>query len=295
MLLKWWSEFFDDLRWVRGRSRHTVEAYRHDLELYAEFLESQKPLEEIFLFLKQKGLSPRSQARVISSIRTYLKFCLQKGDSIPPLHLLRPPKVKVPLPKALAWSDFEKLYQACVHEEPNKTMRNKMVLWLLYGMGCRVSELVALSVDDFLADQGAFKILGKNQKERLVPIPQVLLESIHDYLRDTRPLLLKASSGEKSFIINDRGHRPSRVDIWRWLDRWSKDAGFSETINPHRFRHGFATALLENGADLRSIQMLLGHSSIQTTQIYTHVSSSQLLKEVDRHLPLSGLDLPSVK
>lgn len=292
MLLKHWVEFFEDLKWVRGRSDHTVQAYRHDLELYQEFLEQGKSLDQIFVFLAHRGLSPRSQARVISSIRTYLRFCLQKGENIPSLHLLRPPRVKTQLPKPLHWEEFEKLHHSAHTPDVAKTARNRVMLWLLYGMGCRVSELTSLNLEDFKADQGLFKIMGKGRKERLVPVPQVLLLSLHEYLQQHRPLLLKKNTNEQSFLINDRGHRPSRIDVWRWLDRWSKDAGFAETIHPHRFRHGFATSLLANGADLRSIQMLLGHSSIQTTQIYTQVAPVQLVREVDEYLPVSPEVLP---
>jgi integrase/recombinase XerD len=165
-----------------------------------------------------------------------------------------------------------------------------MVLWLLYGLGCRVSELVTIDLEDYSAGEGIFKIKGKGGKQRVVPVPEILLSRITEYLENSRPQLIK-NPLERSFLINDRSHRPSRVDIWRWLAKWSKDAGFEETVNPHRFRHGFATSLLENGADLRSIQMLLGHSSIQTTQIYTHLVSSHLVREVDKHHPMSQIDI----
>ena len=295
-MLPLWVEFFEDLQFVRGRSIHTIAAYRHDLELYQKFKEAHPSpgVSEIFVFLKQQSLSARSQARVISSIRTYLKFCQSRDLPTPELMELRPPKIKAKLPKSLRFEEFQKLYQAASGDEAFKTVRNQTVLWLLYGLGCRVSELITLNLADYSPTEGWIKILGKGQKERLVPVPEFLFDKIKIYLNQSRSLLLK-NPAENSFVINDRGHRPSRVDIWRWLARWSKEAGFEEPVGPHQFRHGFATALLENGADLRSIQMLLGHSSIQTTQIYTHLVTSQLVREVDEHHPLTRLTIEEPK
>lgn len=289
-MLPMWTEFFEDLQFIRGRSLNTISAYRHDLELYETFTKTQKPTREIFDFFKKNQLSPRSQARVISSIRTYLKFCQNQGLAAPQLIELRPPKIKAKLPKSIKFTEFQTLYQAASTEISARTTRNQTVLWLLYGLGCRVSELITLSLNDYSPTEGWFKILGKGNKERLVPVPEVLFDKINLYLTESRPELIK-SENEMSFLINDRGHRPSRVDIWRWLARWSKDAGFDEPVGPHQFRHGFATALLEHGADLRSIQLLLGHSSIQTTQIYTHLVTSQLVREVDAHHPFAHTKL----
>ncbi len=287
MALQFWVEFFDDLQNVRGRSRNTVLAYRRDLELYGEFKSKHTDISGIYKFLQDKGLSKRSQARVISSTRTYLKFCELKGEECEDLRQLRPPKVKVGLPKTLSVQDFEKLVDAAVVEDLYKTKRNQLTLLLLFGLGCRVSELIGLDLTDFNETQAWLNITGKGGKERLVPLTDNLLMGLTYYLKSVRPHLVKAN--ETSVLINDRGKRPSRVDIWRWLDAWSKKAGFEETISPHRFRHGCATSLLEGGADLRSIQMLLGHSSIQTTQVYTHVNSKQLEAEVEEFHPLSDL------
>jgi len=156
---------------------------------------------------------------------------------------------------------------------------------LLFGLGCRVSELIGLNLEDYSQTEKWLKILGKGGKERLVPLTQQLSDGLNEYIRSMREPLLKERSS--TLLVNDRGNRPSRVDIWRWLAAWSAKAGFDEPVGPHRFRHGCATALLESGADLRSIQMLLGHSSIQTTQIYTNVTTQNLVKTVDEHHPLS--------
>ena len=267
MALDYWVEFFDDLQNVKGRSKNTVQAYRRDLELYEEFKNRHKDISFIFEFLKKHNLSTRSQARVISSVRTYLKFLESKGEKVDDLRQLKPPKVKVNLPKVVSLTEYRKLHQACVVENKYKAARNQLTLLLLFGLGVRVTELVGLNLTDFNETDAWLKVLGKGGKERLIPLTDNLLNELNAYLQTARPEL--AGENEKSILVNDRGKRPSRVDVWRWLSAWSASAGFEDTINPHRFRHGCATALLEGGADLRSIQMLLGHSSLQTTQIYT--------------------------
>jgi len=286
MALAHWVEFFDELQHVRGRSLNTVLAYRRDLELYTEFLAKHKDVSRIYEFLAKHKLSSRSQARVISSIRTYLRYCERQGEKVPTLRLLRPPKVKVSLPKALTVADFERLYKSCVAEgSAMRTARNQITLLLLFGLGCRVSELIGLNTNDYNQTEGWLKVLGKGSKERLVPLTQNLQKELEDYLKHVRPELMKQKT--PSILINDKGNRPSRVDIWRWLAAWAKAAGFDKPISPHKFRHGCATALLEGGTDLRSIQMLLGHSSIQTTQIYTSVTGQKVREEIEKHHPLA--------
>jgi integrase/recombinase XerD len=288
-LLPLWVEFFDELQHVRGRSQNTVMAYRRDLELYAQYkVNPMAAIPGFYDYMKKHKLSPRSQARVISSLRTYYKFCESRGRQAPELRELRPPKVKVGLPKTLSLDEFDKLIIASKVDDDFKTKRNHITLLLLFGLGCRVSELIGLNLEDYNETDRWLKILGKGNKERLVPLTDQLALTLNDYVQRTREHLLKEKSS--TMLVNDRGHRPSRVDIWRWLAAWSERAGFDEPVGPHRFRHGCATALLESGADLRSIQMLLGHSSIQTTQIYTNVTTQNLVKTVDEHHPLSQLD-----
>jgi len=289
MELPLWIEFFDELQNVRGRSLNTVMAYKRDLELWSLYKQKSTIISGFYEFMKKEKLSPRSQARVISSIRTYYRFCESRGQTCDELRELRPPKVKLSLPKALTTEDFEKLLKASITSDSNRTARNSLTLLLLYGLGCRVTELVGLDVQDFSPTDRWVKILGKGNKERLVPMTDRLVEALSYYLKENRPSLLKEKTD--AILINDRGHRPSRVDVWRWLDAWSAKAGFDETVNPHRFRHGCATALLEGGADLRSIQMLLGHASLQTTQIYTSVTTQVLSDTIEEHHPLSQMKL----
>ena len=285
MALDYWVEFFEDLQHVRGRSLNTVMAYRRDLELYEEFKSKHSEISHIYEYMSKKGLSVRSQARVVSSLRTYLRFCEKQGQKVPELRQLRPPKVKVGLPRGLTTEDFLRLFNACEVENPYRTARNQVTLLMLFGLGCRVSELIGLDIVDFNETDGWVRVQGKGGKERLIPLTEKLLRELKDYLVHVRSHLVKKA--DNAILINDRGRRPSRVDIWRWLSAWSEKAGFDEPVSPHKFRHGCATALLESGADLRSIQMLLGHSSIQTTQIYTNVSAAKIRDEIDRNHPLS--------
>jgi integrase/recombinase XerD len=287
MALQLWVDFFEDLQHVRGRSHNTVMAYRRDLELYDEFQNTGQELPRFFDFMKARKLSTRSQARVISSLRTYFRFLEGQGVKAPQLRELRPPRVKPNLPKPITLTEFQKLLEASRVEDPSRAARNRVTLLLLFGLGCRVSELVGLNLHDFSATDAWLKVVGKGGKERLVPLSENLLQELKSYLKENRSNLVK--DGTDAILINDRGRRPSRVDVWRWLAAWSGRAGFEEPIGPHQFRHGCATALLENGADLRTIQVLLGHSSLQTTQIYTSVTSHKLKVEVEKNHPLSGL------
>jgi integrase/recombinase XerD len=183
--------------------------------------------------------------------------------------------------------EFQRLYQSCEVENTYKTARNQLTLLLLYGLGCRVSELINLDLADYHETDSWLKVTGKGGKERVLPLTERLRTELSDYLKHVRQRLMKEST--EAILINDRGHRPSRVDVWRWLSSWSQKAHFDEPVGPHRFRHGCATALLEAGADLRSIQMLLGHASLQTTQIYTNVSGHKIQETINEHHPLSQL------
>ena len=284
-----WIDFFDDLQNVRGRSLNTIMAYRRDLELYKRFSEKSSRVIEFFDFMKKEGLSTRSQARVISSVRTYMRFCETRGQKCPELRELKPPRVKTSLPKAISVAEFEKLYTASETTDAAKTNRNRLTLLFLYGLGCRVSELIGLNLNDYSPTERWVKVLGKGGKQRLIPLTDSLYTALESYLQEARSQLTQDQNSNTPLFLNDRGHRPSRVDVWRWLAAWSAKAGFSEPVHPHRFRHGCATALLEGGADLRSIQVMLGHASIQTTQVYTAVTTNTAVKAIEEHHPLSKI------
>jgi integrase/recombinase XerD len=284
-VLQYWTEFFDELQNVRGRSLNTVMAYRRDLELFEDFKKNHSDVSRLFEFMQKRGLSKRSQARTISSIRTYMRFLESKGQNAPELLQLRPPKIQAKLPRVITSDEFDELLVACRTENPSRSYRNQLTLLMLFGLGVRVSELINMDVKNYDFVEKYLVVTGKGGKQRLVPVTEQLSDSLEVYLKDIRPLLMREPTD--SILINDRGHRPSRVDIWRWLQAWSVRAGFEETMNPHKLRHGCATVLLNRGADLRSIQLLLGHSSIQTTQIYTSVSKAKLKDEILKKHPLS--------
>ena len=287
------EEFLRDLQFLRSYSDHTLSAYKRDLSFYGEFLNTKKnELKDFYRFLTKKGLSPRSQARIISSLRTYFHFLESRGvkdtDSAKGKYL-KFPQFHRDLPKLLSFKEFQKLWLVCEHKNPALTFRNRMVLGFLYGLGCRVSELIGLNVKDFNEMEAWIRVTGKGRRQRLLPLSREIYDSLIHYLKEARPLIAKNAC--PALICNNRGNRPSRIDIWRWLQIWSEKAGFSEVKNPHSFRHGCATALLERGADLISIQKLLGHLNIQTTQVYTTVSSKHLKETIANHHPLSEVDV----
>ena len=279
------EEFLRDLQFSRRRSERTVEAYRRDLQLYAAFCGESDSLEGFCRFLTKKGLSARSQARAASCVRSYFRFLLMRGRSAPDIKRLKPPRIKSRLPKSINLREFQALFAAaCQGKNQARSLRNQLALSFLYGLGCRVSELTALNIQDFHPAESWIKITGKGDRQRLLPLSQELAKLLAVYLAAARPLGLRP--GSPALLFNNRGRRPSRSDIWRWLKAWSEKAGFSEVKNPHSFRHGCAAGLLENGADLRSIQKLLGHLSLQTTQIYTAVNARRLKETVDQFHPL---------
>ena len=287
-MLLYEEEFLRDLQFSRNYSNHTLSAYKRDLNYYKDFCkEGLAKIQEFYSFLDQKDLSVRSQARVISCLRSYFKFLQNRGESCPEINYLTLPKFYHKLPERIHLRDFQALWKACEEENTHLTIRNQLLLSFLYGLGCRVSELTALNVSDVNEIESWIRVTGKGNKQRLLPLSKKLSYILNLYLTQSRLCLQKKEKA--SLFFNNRGNRPSRVDIWRWLKKWSLKAGLDRVKSPHSFRHGCATELLEKGANLRSIQKLLGHSNIQTTQIYTSVSGSQLKTAVDQYHPLSKI------
>jgi integrase/recombinase XerD len=243
------------------------------------------PQTRFHTYCNSKGLGRRSQARVISTLRSYFKYLQRQGriKNIPKLEIIQHTRA---LPETLTDEEIQSLLKACQSDEKNsyRAARNKAVLSLLYGTGCRVSELCAMDMADLQLDLRVLKISGKGSKQRMVPLVTKVTDTLNEYLQFRMHL---AHPTEKSLIVNDRGNRPSRIDIFRWLKRWSQDAGFKKNISPHKLRHTCATQLLREGVDLRAIQTLLGHASIATTEIYTKIENSDLEDAVRKHHPLS--------
>jgi integrase/recombinase XerD len=272
-MLPLWIEFFDDLQQVRGRSQNTVMAYRRDLELWQEYKKESSSVSGFFDFMKSRKLSERSQARVISSVRTYYRFIQSRGLEAKELQELKPPKIETKAPKPLSKGDFEKLYECAVVPSEARTRRNHLTLLLLYGTGVRVTELISMNIADVNFDEAKIRIAGKAGKERFCTVSENILNQLEDYLTTSREFLRKGETD--SIIVNDRGKRPSRIDLWRWLAAWSEKAGFNEPVSPHQFRHGCAANLLQEGKKLSDIKDMLGHASIQTTQMYAPLVKKQ--------------------
>ncbi len=279
------EEFLTYLQFVENKSMHTLLSYKRDLGKFRSYkkIRSAKLFPE---YLRGKGLSPRSTVRTISAVRSYLRWLENKGHSINFKDHLKVSNTTNSLPLFVSHLEFESILKAShVEGQPEQTSRNHLVLLFLFSLGCRVSELVSMKISDFIDTDESIVIKGKGSKQRILPVVDPLLSHLREYLNVVRPLLVR-SYKTSSLILNDRGNRPSRVDIWRWIQKWSMQAGL-EGKYPHQFRHGCATELLDHGADLRSIQELLGHSSIETTKIYTKVSRRQMQNTIKKHHPLS--------
>jgi len=273
----------------RGLSRNTVSAYENDIKRYLFHLQckgivdiacsSTKEVKDLILNMSSLGMENSSLARNISAIRMFYRFLL--GESI----LKRDPTVNIEVPKrgrklpyVLEVIEVEKLLNL-----PDLTchrgIRDKAMLELMYATGVRVSELVGLIRSNLIVDEGFVRVFGKGSKERLIPVGQVAIDCICTYCNAVRPLLAKKGLAKDVLFLSMRGKALTRIAVWKILKAYVLEAGISKTVSPHTLRHTFATHLLEGGADLRSVQEMLGHSDISTTQIYTHLDR-EYLKEV---------------
>lgn len=270
----------------RGLSKNTVDSYRRDLSQYVLFMENVENIKEInsiqraniigyLLHLKETGKAPTTIARNIASIRSFHQFLLREKacDSDPSVHI-ETPKAERKLPKVLSMGEVEALLDTPAANEPFG-IRDKAMLELLYATGIRVSELVNLDLSDVHLSMGFLRCLGKGSKERIIPLGKMAAEAIQRYLETGRGALSKGKSSNALFL-NHHGNRLSRQGFWKILKQLAKKANIEKELTPHTLRHSFATHLLENGADLRAVQEMLGHADISTTQIYTHVSKTRL-------------------
>lgn len=284
---RWVDAYLHYLAVEKGLSQNTLEAYARDLQGYAACLAEQgiQGVEEAgagqptayLKGLREKGLSPRSMARALSALRGFHRFLLQeRAVAENPLRRLRTPKVVPRLPSILSFGEVEALLRQPDPTRP-RGARDRAMLELLYATGLRVSELVALSVNDLNLTAGYVRTKGKGAKERIVPVGGEACRALHRYLRESRPALLRGSPGGTLFP-GRAGRRLSRQGFWKILRGYARSAGIRGRLTPHTLRHSFATHLLEHGADLRSVQSMLGHADIATTQIYTHVSREHLKK-----------------
>lgn len=287
-------ELFLDSLWLeRGVSDHTLKAYGSDLQGLAVALDKQgKSLlsaarEELLDYLAQRvqqGASPRTTARLLSSLRRFYQYLLREGRvTQDPTAQIEAPKLGRPLPKSLTEEDVEALLSAPDVVEP-LGLRDRAMLELLYASGLRVSELVGLKLAEVSMTQGVVRVFGKGGKERLVPMGEECLEWLQRYMDEARPELLRGRQSEAVFVTK-RGDAMTRQAFWYLIKRYARQAGLKSELSPHTLRHAFATHLLNHGADLRVLQMLLGHSDLSTTQIYTHVARERLKSLHAEHHP----------
>ena len=277
------SEFLDYLAVERGLSRNTILAYGRDIEQLLAFLNRERTLwigatEELLArFVRSRsraGASARSTARQVSAVRAFYKYGLTEGRiSENPAAFLETPAAWMPLPKVLSFGDVESLISKADGTDP-LSIRDRAMLETLYASGLRVSELVSLKTGDINLREGFLICRGKGGKERIVPVGTSARTAVDRYILEARPLLEKRST---DMLFLTRRSRPfTRQGVWKIFRRYARESGLPDKTSPHVLRHSFATHLLERGADLRSVQIMLGHSQITTTQIYTHVSRERL-------------------
>lgn len=274
---------FLDAAWVeQGLSENTLSAYRSDLRIFAKSLQGKSLLEvdngQLSLFLAsryQAGIGSRSSARILSSLRRFYGYYIRENQiTVDPTALISSPHIGKPLPISLSEHDVELLLDA--PEVTNALgYRDKTMLEMLYATGLRVSELVNLKFGQVSFRQGLVRITGKGNKERLVPVGEEAMSWLEGYMGQTRKTILGERQCDYLFVTN-RGGSMTRQAFWHIIKRHAKTAGINKTLSPHTLRHAFATHLLNHGADLRVVQLLLGHADLSTTQIYTHIARERL-------------------
>jgi integrase/recombinase XerD len=284
------GSFLDFCRIEKGLATTTIEAYSIDLERFIGSLETSDGVSDPTVVhrhidsLYQSGMSSRSIARHVTTLRNFYRFLMEQGmvDS-DPTALLTSPKHWHSLPKYLNKKQLSDLMASPDRNQP-QGLRDGAMLEFLYATGLRVSELCKVRVSDLERNMGFVRVVGKGNKHRIVPVGKAALHAIEAFLGSGRPRLLKGRASPYLFVTN-RGAAMTRQAFWKLLAGYGKKAGIFHNLTPHVLRHTFATHLLEGGADLRSVQTMLGHSDISTTQIYTHVLRSRLRKTVDEHHP----------
>jgi integrase/recombinase XerD len=280
---------FCDALWLEdGLARNTLEAYRRDLAQFAAFLRGRALLQareqDLFGFLAARGGKNTSAARMLSTLKRFYRHCLRERlIGADPTLRLDPPRRAPRFPKSLSEADVEALLAAPDAETP-RGLRDRAMLETLYATGLRVSELVALKAFEANLDAGVVRVLGKGSKERLVPLGEEAVSWVQRYAVRARPALLKKRSSDALFVT-ERGAGMSRQAFWHLLKRYGRKAIPGKPLSPHVMRHAFATHLINHGADLRVVQMLLGHADISTTQIYTHVARERLKALHAKHHP----------
>lgn len=287
-------EFINYLAVERGLAQNTLESYGRDLRQYQEYLNAaqkeivrdsnRSTIMEYLSNLQTKGRAVSTISRNLAAIKSFYQYLVRERylEKDPAAHL-ESPKLEKKLPKILSIAEVEELLR-----QPNGVLpsglRDKAMLELLYATGIRVSELISLNISDANLDMGYIKCYGKGAKERLVPLGSIASKCVQDYISKGRPKLVRTYE-ESALFVNHHGNRLTRQGFWKIIKKYAQEARITHDITPHTLRHSFATHLLENGADLRSVQEMLGHADISTTQIYTHVTKNRLKEVYDKAHP----------
>ena len=282
------DQYLDHLRAERGMSAHTLDAYARDLRFFAARWGAQEPtldmLRDLFDEAAALGLGPRSRARMLSALRGFFKFRVREGLAKEnPVDLLASPKLPRTLPRTLSEAEIERLL-AAPDRATAQGLRDAAMLQVLYATGVRVSELVKLEAVNLRLDEGYLIVFGKRGKERPVPVGRAANEAVRAYLETARSALLGERTSPHLFVTR-RGGAMTRQAFWKLLKIYARAAAVRTPFSPHTLRHSFATHLLAHGADLRSVQIMLGHADLTTTQIYTHVTRERLRQIHKLHHP----------
>ncbi len=279
------------LQLERSMSGNTIEAYMRDISKLVQYLEIQELivspenitlnlLQDMLKWLNDLGLDIRSQARLISGIKAFYKYLLMEDIiTTNPTELLETPRLSRKIPEVLTYDEIRRMTEAIDHSEPHG-LRNRAMIETLYACGLRVTELLNLRITNLFLNIGFVKVLGKNNKERLVPIGEEAIKHIGFYVDGVRQHLKIKKGCENILFLNRRGGQLSRIMVFYIIKDLAKLAGIEKTVSPHTFRHSFATHLIEGGADLKAVQDMLGHESITTTEIYTHLDTDYLKETV---------------
>lgn len=284
------------LQLERSLAANSVEAYLHDVTLLHQFFELQQQsllpeqvqfehLQQFVLFINELGMGDQSQARILSGVRAFYKYLMMEDlVTNDPTLLLEGPKLKRKLPDVLHLEEINSMLAVIDHSKADG-IRNRAILETLYGCGLRVTELVELKVSNLYFDVGFIKVIGKGNKERLVPIGEEAIKHINHYREGVRSHLSIQYGFEDYIFLNRSGKKLSRIYVFMMIKALAEKAGLKKSISPHTFRHSFATHLIEGGADLRAVQEMLGHESITTTEIYTHLDRDYLRQTLQQFHP----------
>lgn len=289
-----WRRYGQYIQLEKSLSPNTLEAYQNDLCHLLEFLQEKglcyrdvtiDNLQEFCAVLIDLGISPRSLARTLSGIRSFYRFLLLEGEiEQDPTELLESPKLPRHIPEVLTVEEIDRII-AAVDLSKQEGQRNRAILEVLYSCGLRVSELCQLKISNLYLDEGFIRVEGKGNKERLVPISDRAIQELEAWFAQRAHISIKPGHEDSVFVSFRRGGGLTRIMVFYIVKEYAEKAGIRKSISPHTFRHSFATHLLEGGANLRAIQAMLGHESIATTEIYTHVDTARIREEILAHHP----------